>query len=71
MFSNVHKKHQFAELYNIDELTPTKLAKVPGVLNEGLRKSILKPAIITKNEQESLKMVLANNSKLENAKREY
>ena len=49
VFSNVHKKHQFAELYNIEELTPNKLARVPGVLPEELRQAILEPAKVSES----------------------
>ena len=43
VFSNVHKKHQFSELFNIEELTPNKLARIPSLLTEELRKAILEP----------------------------
>ena len=47
VFSNVHKKNQFAELYNIEELSPNKLARRPGVLSEELLKAALEPAKVS------------------------
>ena len=34
IFSNVHKKHQFAELFNLEDINVNMLAKVPGIFSE-------------------------------------
>ena len=34
IFSNVHKKHQFAELFNLEDVNVHMLAKIPGILTE-------------------------------------
>ena len=54
VFSNVHKKNQFAELFNIEELTPGKLARVPGILSEELRQAVSEPGGLAQDEREAL-----------------
>ena len=71
VFANVHKKHQFAELYNLEELNLRKLAKVPSVLPENLQTAIIDPSKSSQEEQDGLKFALENQSKIANLRNEY
>ena len=71
VFANVHKKHQFAELFNLDELTLRQLAKVPSVLPEALQSAVIDPSNSSQEERDGLKLALKSQSNITNFRNEY